>query len=514
MRMRVAAVLLTFGCTAPAENPKSEAPPSTVVSITVPVCDAAPCTPAPVVVSTHSCIEQGPSASCDDTVGAEEKSTLDVSIAAAQKAVTDSMFMDVRAIVELGRLQLRRANHASDSDGESDSARGLKNGMRAVAVDELAADTRFLLAMGLANSFSTSPSLREPTTRRALLDLVQLPLTPLLKGTGSLAAAAHTLSGYVWLERGDVERARTSFEEATRLEPRLATAWIGLGDVQRAQGVFDKALASYEEAAKLSRSDAALTAAIRLAEEGQPVHIPEKVADPTPLSMGDLAPSAGATALCSGAAATATPKLCKGLQEISVAKTKDALSAGALTTLDGYQDVKAQCAAKDPACGPHVAAALLEAARTFQRAGLTAKGIAVRRILIAGNPPLPDDEAIVVMALLELGDRYFALGVFDQAAGFYARYLEQAQADPNNLLIAERMMNIEIAIGDPKRVAGLVRKFSKDSQYPAERRAAWQEIGVTIDRAATSPAPKAPCSAAFGCAVRRLAGERLWVRAK
>lgn len=510
---RAGLLLLMSSCSAPAEVPNST-DPTTVVSMTAQVCPAGQCTPAPVVASQQSCIEQGTSASCDDTVGAEELSTLDASIAAAQKSVTDSMFMDVRAIVELGRLQLRRANRVSDLEGESDSARGLKNGMRAVAVDELAGDTRLLLALGLTHSFSTSPSLREPTTRRALLDLVQLPLAPLLTGTGAVAAAAHTLAGYIWLERGDAERATASFEAATRLSPGLSCAWIGLGDAQRAQSLFDKAVKSYQEGARLSPSDTAVATSRRLAEERQPLRIPAKVAAPEPLSLGDLAPAARGPALCTSAAAAGTPTLCKGLQEIAVANTKEALNAAALKTLDGYHDVKPQCSAKDPVCGAHVAPALLEAARAFQRAGLTAKSIAIRRILVARTPALPEDEPIVALALLELGDRYFSLGVFDQATGFYARYLEQAVADPTKLLVAERLMNIETALGDPKRVAAVAAKLARDTGYPAERRAAWQELAATIGRAAASPAARGPCSAAFGCAVRRLAGETLWVRAK
>jgi hypothetical protein len=43
---------------------------------------------------------------------------------------------------------------------------------------------------------------------------------------------------------------------------------------------------------------------------------------------------------------------------------------------------------------------------------------------------LPESEALVREMMLELGDRYFSLGQFDEAADFYERYATSAGTSP------------------------------------------------------------------------------------
>jgi hypothetical protein len=113
------------------------------------------------------------------------------------------------------------------------------------------------------------------------------------------------------------------------------------------------------------------------------------------------------------------------------------------------------------------------ASRAFKAAGRTAKSIAVAKIVM--DPRVSVAASLAPELSLEVGDRYFELGVFEEAANWYAQHARLA-----------------------RRASG-----------PAAERV--RRLRAVLDAEAAGP-PRGPgspvvCAAPLSCAVKRLAGE-------
>ncbi|RLB50164.1 MAG: hypothetical protein DRI90_23940, partial [Deltaproteobacteria bacterium] len=132
---------------------------------------------------------------------AAERGRIDRLIVAADKTVKDSAFRDVEALVELARLQLWR-NEREDRI-RTDPEQAHLNGQRAVAVDPHHPAGRLMLALTTTLSVVEASKKRGPRDRAVALGFVDLAGRTVLQGAPKgIAAAAHTLLGYAWLDRG------------------------------------------------------------------------------------------------------------------------------------------------------------------------------------------------------------------------------------------------------------------------------------------------------------------------
>jgi hypothetical protein len=165
--------------------------------------------------------------------------------------------------------------------------------------------------------------------------------------------------------------------------------------------------------------------------------------------------------------------ICKGLARLATASSPGENEQGALLVVEGWREMAPLCEARAPACAPHVLEALAAASRAFKAAGQTAKSIAVAKNLI--DPRVPGGAAFAPELTLEIGDRYFELGVFDEAANWYVQHT----------------------------------RHSRMASGPAAERA--RRLRAVLEAGAAGPPPgpggDVVCAAPLSCAVKRLAGE-------
>lgn len=495
-------------------------------------------------VADAACIHGPPGPRCDGLLGPGEAKTLAGRIEQAQALVLRSGYQDVGALVDLARLQLRRDEDISNSDGASDAARALKNGMRAVIVNEVSSEARLVLALALARSLQGALSVSDPVTRDIALELLDIAVGSV--GNGSLAFAARSaLEGYVALERGQIERARQAFELATSNDAGLATAWMGLGDVARGEGQFEAAEKAYTTAALLLPEDAGARRSIKAATRREAFSLPAPASAARPaLTAGSLAPAPPPLPVCPASPGAGAPgaSLCKGLAGLARASTRDEHNDAAMLVIDGWRDLEPLCDAGDPACGPHVAQALAAAARGFQAAGRPSRSISAMKYLLA-KPDIPGAAALMPAVTLEIADRHFSIGVFDRAAEHYAQHVRLKGT--TSVAAAERAMTLFVALMNVDAATKLAAELAVDKKYPDARRADWLLLAAGLMRAVQGPdaavswlAPhkallasagrtaalaelRAPlpaaanpaeaCAAPLACAVRRLAGEPRWL---
>jgi tetratricopeptide (TPR) repeat protein len=431
----------------------------------------------PQDVPEASCINGPSGLRCDGLLGEDEVRALPRDIDAARKtAVVDKQFMDVHALVQLASLYLRRDGDVADADGPHDVARAVRFARSAVAVDDTSAEARLMLAFTLARSLQGARASADPAIRDAALSLVEIALRAVPATQGPLGAAAQTLEGYLALERGRRDRALTALEAATQLDPDLGTAWAGLGDVARSDGQFSAAATAYERAAARLPKDRGLARARRAAARFERLSLPAvSVPAQAAIAPGPLAPPPPAPPQCSPsqAAAAVGASLCNGLARLATASSPGEKEQGAMLVAEGWRELRPLCEARDPACGPHVLQGMAAASRAFKAAGRTAKSIAVAKILL--DPRYPGAAPLAPELTLELGDRFFELGIFDEAANWYAQHT----------------------------------RLSRAASSPAAERARRLRAVLEAEAVGPPPGPASPvvCAALLSCAVRRLAAE-------
>ncbi len=531
-------------------GPTAERPPVLVV----PVPSAAPCAPG---VHKDGCPEPAPSgqaaaeATCADTAAGprcegilapDEVKTLTAGIDAAQKAIINTQYSDVHAIIDAARLQLRRDADIADPVDASDAARALKNAMRSVAVDSDAAAPRMVLALARARSLAGSKRMLDPTARAGALAIVEIALRTVPAGAGPTQAAAKTLEGYIALERGDRGAAKAAFESATKIDAGLGSAWMGLGDAARSQGDFEGATAAYKAAAVRLPDDAGVRHAFEAASRREVLSLPAVPAITLDVAWGPLAPAAPPVPKCPASVKASSPgaALCTGLSELAKSTKRDDQERGARLILDGWVDLQPLCNNQDPVCGPHVAEALAAASRAFQAAGRISKAVAIGSMIL-GRPNLPGATALLPTIALEQGDRYLSLGIADMASDFYGRHLQLAGKIKGP--VALRSLALTLGLGNVEAAKKLAVALAQDTAAPVADRAAallataalvrtaeGPEAAVTwlsphkalVEQAGKTAALKdlekpladrpsgSECASLLACAARRLAGEARW----
>jgi tetratricopeptide (TPR) repeat protein len=431
----------------------------------------------PQDVPDAPCINGPAGLRCDGLLGEDEVGALRGDIDAARKtAIVDKQFKDVHSLVKLARLYVRRDGDVADADGRDDVARALRFARSAVAVDTTSSEARLMLALTSARSLQEARASADPAIREAALSLVELVLGAVVATQGPLGAATRTLEGYLALERGRRDRGHHAFEEATQLDPGLGTAWAGLGDVARSEGDFAAAAAAYEKAAARLPKDQGLARARRAAARSERLALPAvSVQAQAAIATGPVAPPPPAPAQCSPAQAAAAGGafLCKGLARLATASSPGENEQGAMLILDGWREMAPLCEAKDPACEPYVLQGMAAASRAFKAAGRTAKSIAVAKMLL--DPRVPGAAQLMPELALEVGDRYFELGVFDEAVNWYVQYT----------------------------------RLSRTPSAPAAERV--RRLRAVLEATGSGPpgpgSPPVVCAALLSCALKRLAGE-------
>ncbi|NUO47589.1 MAG: tetratricopeptide repeat protein [Polyangiaceae bacterium] len=389
-------------------------------------CSPAPRTPAraePASIATGdaSASTAGPSASptalesAAPTADKPAPEDVDGGIVAAQRAVTDSRFQDIDALVDLARLQLMRDAPISDTDGATDAERAKKNAMRAIAVDDTSTGGRIVLVIALARSFERA-GVGDSDGALGLLDLAASTVPP---GSTAANAAADVVRGTLALAWGEHDKAKEAFGAAAAANPSLAAAWAGLGDAARSQKRFDEAKLAYRKAIEVKPSSE-LGASLAAAERGEPLVV--RTSRPKTVRGGPLAPPRPViTCPTTVASAAGSAAMCRGVAAIAKASTAAEKEAGASEVVAAWSTLDPLCEDKDAACGPYVATSLAAASRAFFEAKRSAKAIATARIVIGKADVLPKATSVAQELQLEVGDRYFEFCVFDTAAEFYER---------------------------------------------------------------------------------------------
>jgi tetratricopeptide (TPR) repeat protein len=243
-------------------------------------------------------------------------------------------------------------------------------------------------------------------------------------------AAYKTVEGTIALARGDRTSAKSAFDAAVLADDGLAAAWAAQGDLSRSDGKFDAAARAYDRAHGLMPSNPEIGQSLEAAKRGTRLSIPEQKTGPT-LPGGDLAPTPPPARACKVRGThPASIALCRALDDLIAAAQPAEREAAVSALVQAWAKLQPLCESGDAACGSFVAPALAAAARAYKTAGRSVKSILTARMLLQYAPNLPESEALVREMLLELGDRYFWLGQFDEAANFYERYATSTGTGP------------------------------------------------------------------------------------
>jgi hypothetical protein len=203
-----------------------------------------------------------------------------------------------------------------------------------------------------------------------------------------------------------------------------------------------------------------------------------------------LAPAPPPPPRCSSgeAAAAASAVYCNGLDRLGRASSRADHEQAAGTILEGWRALAPLCEAHDPACPPHVAFGVAAASRAFQAAGRPAKSIAGAK-LVVDRARFPGAAALEPVISLELADRFYALGIFEEAAGWYERAARLLPAAPT--AAAARALQIRVALGDEAAATRLAGALAGDGRFPLLERARWVVAVAHVVRAARGPAEAA-----------------------
>jgi len=416
---------------------------------------------------------------------------LDERIAATKAAIVAHKYTDVGEIVEASRLELRRAAGQSGVDDASSPA--LLDAQRAVAVDSQDPRARLALAMALTPTLLDRKAPVDAAQARLQLRLVAMAAGPAARADRQrhrfTVAAAKTLLGYVALESGDVDEARAQFTAALQLQPDLTSAWVGTGDVRRATSDFEGATAAYQGALARAPDDAAIRAALDATSRHEAYSLSTlPMVDATEaLDDAPLAPPPTPVEPCPARVRgqRVNADLCAGLDALLAAKTDLDEKRAADRIIEGYQTLHPLCQARDPACGPHVAAALVAAMHSYVQVGLAAKGIATGGMLLLRLASLPNSGRWTSEAHFAIADAFYSLAVFHMAAQHYDLVTPvpaRPRATDGMVRVARRALALRAALHD---------------------RAA-------LDQIAPGHRPAKPCHRFVNCAVERLAGEKGW----
>ena len=202
---------------------------------------------------------------------------VDRALAEFTRAVADSEFQNVEALVEVARLQMKRNNAVSDADGASDVDRAKKNLQRALAVDDGFMPAYNQLAIYYlqrakqtagASGAKVSRGAQAPKLDMQALDLAVLVSQQATRKNPSYAAI-HNTAGLIFAESGDLNRAVQSFGQARRLDATFFEAHMNYAAVNMQFRGFNEAAEAYAKAISLRSNDYDAHLGLALALRGQ-----------------------------------------------------------------------------------------------------------------------------------------------------------------------------------------------------------------------------------------------------
>ncbi|MBI4701982.1 MAG: hypothetical protein HY744_12660 [Deltaproteobacteria bacterium] len=203
---------------------------------------------------------------------------LDEAIAEVQRAVTDSEYKNIEALVNLAMLQMRRRSAMEDDDAPNDFERAKKNLQRALAVDDAFMPAFNQLAVyylerakekvgGERHRVSSAAVERRAADTQAL-ELAALVCSQAVRKNPRYAPVHNTL-GLISAELGDLSAAAQAFGNARQLDQRFFEAHMNYAAVNLKFRGFAQAEEAYRQALKLRPADYEVHLGLSLAVRGQ-----------------------------------------------------------------------------------------------------------------------------------------------------------------------------------------------------------------------------------------------------
>ncbi len=205
------------------------------------------------------------------------ETAIDAAISEISRAVLDSEYQNVEALVNLARLQMRRGNTVSDQDGANDYDRAKKNLQRALAVDDGYMPAFNQLAIYYLETAKRQAGQKSTTVARGAkkgkvdtqaLDLALLVTSQAIRKNPNYAAVYNT-AGLIAVEQGNLNQAVQSFGIARAKDPNFFEAHMNFAAVNMQFRGFDKAEEAYRAALKLKPNDYDAHLGLALALRGQ-----------------------------------------------------------------------------------------------------------------------------------------------------------------------------------------------------------------------------------------------------
>jgi len=202
---------------------------------------------------------------------------IDKAMSEFERAVNESEFQNVEALVELARLQMRRNNNANDKDGANDFERAKKNLQRALAVDDAympAFNQLSLYYLVRAKQSAGQKSAKSSrNASRSKVDTQAIDLALLVASQGirknPTYASIHNTAGLIFVETGDLNNAVRRFGSARQLDANFFEAHMNFAAVNMLFRGFGKAEEAYRLAVKLKPTDYDAHLGLALALRGQ-----------------------------------------------------------------------------------------------------------------------------------------------------------------------------------------------------------------------------------------------------
>lgn len=198
-------------------------------------------------------------------------------ISEMKRAISDSKFKNVEALVGLANFQMRRGNNNSDSDGANDFARAKKNLQRALAVDDAFMPAFNQLAVyyletakqkaGIVRSkYARGSKVKKADTQA--LELAALVCSQAIQKNPTYAPV-HNTAGLISVQLENLNAAVQSFNRARQLDKNFFEAHMNYASVNMKFRGFEQAASAYKEAIRLQPNDYDANLGLALALRGQ-----------------------------------------------------------------------------------------------------------------------------------------------------------------------------------------------------------------------------------------------------
>ena len=210
---------------------------------------------------------------------ADGKTSLEKALAEVDRAVVDSRFDNVEALVTLAMLQMQRHNQLADADGSSDMDRAKRNLQRALAIHDgfMPAHNQLAiyyleLARGAGDQRQTTLG-AAATTKKEKVDTATLELAALVCSQAILKdpsyAPVYNTHGLIRAELGDLGGAARSFGKARKLSPGFFEAHMNYAAVNLQFHGFANAQSAYQRALQIRPKSYEARLGLALALRGQ-----------------------------------------------------------------------------------------------------------------------------------------------------------------------------------------------------------------------------------------------------